>query len=357
MLDGVTSPAMTLTVLTAEGPATCSQEGGAATRSSETISATGKCTSGVKVSNHGTYTLDNCEVRTTGNTTSMENSSFYGLNAGVLALSDGKVVMTGGSIVTRGTGANGAFACGKGTVVQLSKVMIGCTASGARGVDATLGGTVNCTDVDIKTAGNGAAAAISTDRGGGQVTFTRGTAVTSGTRSPAIYSTGDISVSDARLEATGSEAVVIEGRNSVRLSNATLSCLRQCGAMLYQSFSGDAGVGTSVFTMTGGSCTAAEGPLFYVTNTAATVEVEGGAILNAASRTLIRAAAGQWGRSGANGGRLTFTADGVSLVGDIACDAISSVAVSLRKGTTLKGAINGEKTAQSMTVSLDATSI
>ena len=356
-LDGVTSPSVSLTLVTTEGPAIYSQSGGNVSRSNQKITASDKNTSGVKVTDKGTFTLSDSNVTTSGPTTAMENSSFYGLNAAVLALSGSKITMTNGTITTKGTGANGAFAVGNGSVVKLSKVKIDCLASGAHGVDATIAGTIICTDVDITTAGNGAAAAISTDRGGGTVTFTRGSAATSGTRSPCIYSTGAITVSDAKLTATGSEAIVIEGKNSVTLNNTTLSCLKQCGAMLYQSFSGDAGIGTSILTMNGGSMTAAKGPMFYITNTAAVIDIRDGAKLSAASGTLINAAAGQWGNTGSNGGRLTFKADGEILTGDIVCDNISSVTAILQNKTTLKGTINAEGTAKVMALTLDATSV
>jgi len=286
-LSGVTSPPLSLAVKTTEGPAVYTQAGGTATKSNQTITTSNKATSGVKVTDKGTLMLSDSKVTTSGNTTSMEHSSFYGLNAGVLALAGSKIAITNSSIATHGTGANGAFAVGAGSVVELSKVKIDCVASGAHGVDATITGTIICTDVDITTAGNGAAAAISTDRGGGTVTFTRGSAATSGMRSPCIYSTGNITVSDAKLTATGSEAIVIEGKNTVTLNNTTLSGAKECGVMLYQSFSGDAGIGTSIMTMTGGSLTAAEGPMFRVTNTAAVVELRGDAKLNAASGVLV----------------------------------------------------------------------
>jgi hypothetical protein len=353
----VTSPALALTVKTTEGPAVYTQSGGTEVRSNQTITTSNKATSGVKVMEKGVLTLSDSKVTTSGNTTGMEHSSFYGLNAGVLALGGSKITMTNSSITTRGTGANGAFAVGAGSVVKLSKVKIDCVASGAHGVDATIAGTVICTDVDITTAGNGAAAAISTDRGGGTITFTRGNVATSGTRSPGIYSTGSITVSDAKIKATGSEAIVIEGKNSVTLKNTSLSCLKQCGAMLYQSFSGDAGIGTSVLTMTGGSLTAAEGPMFKVTNTDAVVDLKGDAKLNAVSGILIKAAADQWGREGSNGGHLTFKADGETLVGDITCDDISTVSVALQNKTTLKGTINADGTAEAMALTLDASSV
>jgi len=136
-LSGVTSPALALTVKTTEGPAVYTQSGGTEVRSKQTITTSDKATSGVKVTDKGTLTLSDSKVTTSGNTTGMEHSSFYGLNAGVLALGGSKITMTNSSIATRGTGANGAFAVGTGSVVKLSKVKIDCVASGAHGVDAS----------------------------------------------------------------------------------------------------------------------------------------------------------------------------------------------------------------------------
>jgi hypothetical protein len=347
---------MPLTIVTTEGPATYSQSGGNVTKSKQTMTASNNDESGIKIADKGVFTLSDSTITTTGNTSGMENSSFYGLNAGALAMSGSKITLANCTISTRGRGANGAFAMGQNSIVELSKVKIDCVASGAHGIDATIAGTVVCTDVDITTAGNGAAAAISTDRGGGTITFTRGTAFSSGTRSPGIYSTGNITVSDATIAATGSEAGVIEGKNSVTLNNTILSCKRQCGAMLYQSFSGDAQVGSCLFAMNGGSLTATEGPLFYVTNTRAVIELKG-AELSAASGTFLNAAAGNWGRAGANGGDVTFKLDGEKLTGNIICDGISSIACTLQNATTFKGAVNTDNTAKKITLALDATSV
>jgi hypothetical protein len=355
-LNGITSPPIALTVMTAAGPAVYSQSSGTVSKSKQTIISEDKNASGVKVTDKGIFTLSDSYVATCGNTTKMEYSDFYGLNAAVLALSGGKITMTNGAIITRGTGANGAFAIGAGSVIKLSKVKIDCTAFGAHGIEASTGGAVLCTDVDIKTTGDNAAA-ISTNRDGGIVVFTRGSAFTSGIRSPGIYSAGNISVTDARIEANGCEAVVIEGRNSVTLANTTLLCSKECGAMLYQRFSGSTGVGASVFTMTGGSFAASEGPLFYITNTQAVIEVKDNAKLSVASGILVKAAAGRMGNPGSNGGQLTFRADGEILTGNIVCDGASSIAVTLRNKTMLKGVINADNAAARMTLAIDASSI
>lgn len=128
---------------------------------------------------------------------------------------------------------------------------------------------------------------------------------------------------DADLTATSSEAVVVEGKNSVTLENCTvvgnMTGTYQNGSenihnvMLYQSMSGDADMGHSSFTMIGGSLTAQAGDLFYVTNTSCTIELSG-VELTLANDVLLTVAGNDgsrgWGKEGGNGGQVTFTAEG-----------------------------------------------
>ncbi len=116
------------------------------------------------------------------------------------------------------------------------------------------------------------------------------------------------------MTATGSEGAVIEGKNSITLNNSTQVGCKKCGSMLYQSFSGDAGVGTSVFTMTGGALTAEVGPLFYANNTRVKIHLNGAQLI-ANSGTLLYASAGRWGRQGANGADVTLSAENEQLAG------------------------------------------
>ena len=106
------------------------------------------------------------------------------------------------------------------------------------------------------------------------MTINGGTYTSKGTGSPAVYCTADITVSDAALSAENSEAVCIEGLNSLSLKNCTLSGnipeneQNDCDwtVILYQSMSGDSEVGESNFSMEGGSLTSLNGGLFYTTN-------------------------------------------------------------------------------------------
>jgi hypothetical protein len=309
--------------------------------------------------NAGTLSLTNPTITKTGDTSSADKSSFYGLNAAVLAGSGSAVTITGGTVTANGAGANGVFATGTGSTVTLSKVTIKAYGDGAHAVMATLGGVMTLTDVDMLTT-DAHSGAIATDRGSGTITASGGTVTTSGQDSPGIYSTGAITVSNATVTSTGAEAAVIEGENSITLNNTALSSSvdNKWGVMIYQSFSGDAEGSKGTFTMSGGSLayTAANGPLFYVTNSTGVITLSG-VNVTATSGVLMKAEGNdRWGKSGANGGTILFSADGQTLTGNIAADKISSVTLGLQNKSSLKGAINAEHTAKAVNLTLDASS-
>jgi len=297
--------------------------------------------------------LNNPTIRTSGDTSSNDASSFYGLNAGVLATTGSTVKITGGTVATSGSGANGVFSTGSGTKVSLSDLTITATGGGGHGVMATLGGVMELTNVNMDTSGANSAP-IATDRGSGTMTVNGGTIHASGRDSPGIYSTGVITVKGATVAATGFEAAVIEGSNSISLSDTTLSGAagsRDRGIMIYQSMSGDAESGEGRFSMTGGSYTwpSTTGPAFYVTNTNAKIYLKGVKV-SSSSGTLLKAGADSWGTSGSNGGHVVFTASAETLKWNLESDNISSIAANLQDGSALTGAIS------SAGLSLDSTS-
>lgn len=297
----------------------------------------------------GSITLEKPAIVTGGNSSSQDGSSFSGLNAGVLAASSGKIVVHAGSISTTGSGANGAFAAGNGSVVELSDLSIKATGGGAHGVMAAGGGSMKLTRVNMDTAGQ-SSAAIATDRGGGSIAADGGTIKTSGFRSPALYSTGEITVSHLAMTSTGAECAVIEGSNSITVIDSSMTCSQSWGAMLYQSFSGDAQGQESHFTMRGGSFSVQTGPVFFVNNTHGTITLSAVAI-SGTSGVLLSAAAAQWGNPGSNGGKATLIADRQQLPGDLVVgSADSTITATLKNHSELNGAVQGA------TLVLDASS-
>jgi hypothetical protein len=209
-------------------------------------------------------------------------------------------------------------------------------------------------NVDITTSGPHSAP-IATDRGSGTITVTGGTVIASGEGSPGIYSTGVIQVTDLKSKAIGSEAVVIEGKNTVSMTNSSLHGEKLCGVMIYQSFSGDAEVGAANYTMTGGVLTAKSGPLFYVTNTVAEVTLKEVNAM-ASSGQLLQVSRGRWGQEGENGGFLSFTADHQILNGHITVDSVSTLSLCLLNGSIFTGSIDAGNSGKQVVLTLDASS-
>jgi hypothetical protein len=333
-------------------------DGNTSSETGQTYPSTAADESAILVSNSGSLTLTKATVTKSGDSSSTDSSSFYGLNAAVLASSGARLDLSDSSITSNGIGANAAFSTGSGSSVSLSNVTIHATGDGAHAVMATQAGSMTLTNVNMTTTG-GSSSAIATDRGGGTISVTGGTVTTSGQNSAGIYSTGNISVSGTSFSSTGAEAAVVEGANSITLKDVSLTSSKDSkwGVMIYQSMSGDASGTQGTFSMTGGSLsdTGSGSPLFYVTNSTAIITLQG-VTLRAASGVLVNAAAGNWGNSGSNGGTVNLTAISQDLSGDLNADPLSTIHLSLQKGASLVGAINAAHTALSTSLSLDASS-
>ena len=319
-------------------------------------------------------TLSNITVTKTGDSDGGDNTSFYGTNSAIIAKSGANLTIKNATITTDANGANGVFSYGgsattnnsssDGTTVNISDSTITTKKNNAGGIMTTGGGTMNATNLTINTAGT-SSAAIRSDRGGGTVTVDKGTYKTTGQGSPAIYSTADITVKNATLVATASEGVVIEGKNSVTLENVDLTDTNNTlngqsttykNIFLYQSMSGDAASGQAVFTSKNSTITTNKGDSFYVTNTTAEINLENNKIINNdASGNFLRIQKDSWGKSGSNGGTVTLNMTNQSATGIIVVDSISSLTMSLKNGSTFKGAINSAN-AGDVSLILDASS-
>lgn len=314
-----------------------------------------------------TVSLTYCTITKTGSSSNTENGDFYGMNAALLAENGAQVTVTGGEVSTSATNGNGIFSYGSGTVVNVSGTKIRTAERNSGGIQTTGGGKMNAEDLDVQTEGN-SSAAIRSDRGGGTVNVKGGTYVTNGTGSPAIYSTADISVSDAVLTANNSEGIVVEGKNSVKLTDCTLSGKMQgtyndnseniqC-IMIYQSMSGDADVGEAYFEANGGEITSLAGDMFYVTNTSCEIKLSG-VKFNMADGVFLRAVGNSssrgWGKSGENGGDVKMTLTDQTVEGDIVVDEISSLDLDM-SGSVLTGAINADNSGGNISVFLDENS-
>ena len=306
-----------------------------------------------------TVSVIDASVTKAGDSDGGDSCSFYGLNAAVLVMGGSETLISGGTVETSASGANGVFcyggnggrngADGDGTTLYISGTTITTTGDGSGGIMTTGGGVTYAEDLTVTTSGR-SSAAIRTDRGGGTVTANGGTYTTSGLGSPAIYSTADVTVRNAVLTSNLSEGVCIEGKNSITLEGCSLTADNtQCNGnatfldtiMIYQSMSGDADSGTSAFTMTGGSLTGLSGHLFHVTNTHAVITLDQVELVNKGSDILLSVCDDGW-NGAANIAEVYASRQALSgtlLVGDN-----STLNLSLSDGSVFEGSVSGEIT-------------
>ena len=248
------------------------------------------------------------------------------------------------------------------TEATIKNVKITTHSDKSRGLDATYNGIINAVNVIINTDGQ-SCAALATDRGEGEVhvessQINTGVSKQSGRGSPLIYSTGNITAKDTQGTSYISQIACIEGKNSIELTNCDLTGYAEGnrqdgdeyvdlgGVFIYQSMSGDADVGTSLFSASNSKLSIAEdssvaktAPMFHITNTASVINLdntefnfESGVFLEASGQN-------QWGSEGSNGGVCELNTKNENINGNIIIDYISSLNWTM-KDTTFNGAIN-----------------
>ena len=318
--------------------------------------------------NNITFTEPNL-IKLSGESSNIENSEFYGVNAAVL-VQGGEVSITGGTITTKAKGGNAICATNKGKVTISGTKIVSTAVSSGRGLHATYGGQINAVNVDISSTGV-SCANLATDRGEGVVTCSGCQLSTTGAGSPLIYSTGQITVNNTKGTATGAQTVVVEGKNTANIfDKSELYCygtgnrnnIDNCGVMIYQSMSGDAADGTGVLNCVDSTLEILKeseiyttAPMFFVTNTKAVINLEDCRINYGSNIFLDIKGTTEWGNEGSNGGEVTLNLNNQEIKGDITVDGISSLSI-VMKNSKITGTINTSKKAKSLSISLDSKS-
>lgn len=248
------------------------------------------------------------------------------------------------------------------TEATVENVKITTYSDKSRGLDATYNGKINANAVEINTNGQ-SCAALATDRGEGEVhvknsVINTGVDKQSGRGSPLIYSTGNITSENTKGTAFVSQIACIEGKNSISLSDCDLTGYAEGnrqdgseyvdlgGVFIYQSMSGDADVGTSLFDAKNSKLSIAEdssvykeAPMFHITNTACVINLDNTELSFGSNVFLESSGQNQWGTTGSNGGICELNTNNEKIDGDVIVDEISSLHWTM-KNTEFNGAIN-----------------
>ncbi len=345
--------------------------------------------SAILVNTNGTLDISNVEI----NTNSKGSNGIFVTNAEASSSGDSSQGSGEGSQPPEATGGNSSQGSGDGgqppeaqgsgdggqspsgngggpgettvsgtTKADIKNVKITTHSDKSRGLDATYNGIINAVNVIINTDGQ-SCAALATDRGEGQVhvknsEINTGVSKDSGRGSPLIYSTGNITAENTKGTSYVSQIACIEGKNSIELSNCDLTGYAEGnrkdgdayvdlgGIFIYQSMSGDADVGTSLFIAKNSKLTIAEessvykdAPMFHVTNTACVIDLENTELKFGSGTFLEIAGQSQWGTQGSNGGQAELNTNNEKIDGNVIVDSISSLNW-VMKNTEFKGTIN-----------------
>lgn len=295
----------------------------------ETYESDGTDENAIHVTDGAKVSLDNVTVnRTSDDSTGGDNSSFYGVGAALLT-TDGTTYIKNSQITTDSAGGAGIFSYGDGkTYVADTKIKTSKDTSGGIHV-----------------------------AGGGTMVVDGGTYTSNGVGSPAVYCTADIAVNNAKLTANGSEAICMEGLNTIHLYDCditgNMSDLKTNDTtwdiIVYQSMSGDSEVGNSTMQIVGGSLTSKNGGLIYTINTECDILMSDVDITYADDSEFFLQCTGNtnergWGNAGANGSQCKFTAENQEIQGKVIWDSISELDFYMKDGSTLTGSFVDDET-------------
>ena len=304
------------------------------------------------------------EIKKSGDYTGdITNTQFYGVNSAVLVQS-GKLKMTLGNITTTAKGGNAVVAT-NGGIVHLTGTNIKSTGESAKGFLATYGGKIAGTSLIISTNGS-SSASLCTDKEYGTIYCTICSLSTEGVDSPLIYSTGDINLITSNGIASKSQAIVIEGKNKVKIISSNLKCganpfngkNNECGVFIYQSIQIEESSENSIFEIIDStieilptSIYYETAPMFYITNTVTNIKLTN-SILKFGSKIFMKIDKGEWGNSGKNGGKAVVTLKNMDIEGNITVGSTSTLTLNLF-GTKFKGTINGNNICKKVDIFID----
>jgi len=315
----------------------------------------------LRVENGAIAGVDGARVeKRAGDTSSLENVLEYGLNAAVLTRAGAQLLLLNTEVTSNALGAGGVYAYGGR--VQLDNSVVRATGTSTYALGASGGGTIRAKESSLSTQGASSPALIAGQQG--QLYLEGGMAATGGERSPVIEAKGSVIANNATLRANNAEAMLIDG-GSVTLTDCAVSGRMPDSAVtgtlfspycvaLYQSLNSSS---LSSFSMTRGALNALNGDLFFVTNTGASIYLEGVSLTLGEGRTLLRVSGNDgtsgWGKAGDNGADCALIAKDQQLSGDVVVDELSSVSLTLRGSSAFTGTVNAANTARAAKVTLE----
>ncbi|MBP2655170.1 MAG: hypothetical protein H6Q73_2739 [Firmicutes bacterium] len=309
------------------------QDGGSYSADGESYDATNADESAIYAKNGGVVTLTNATISSSSVGSSEDACALWGVDSAVLA-NGGTITITGGSITTKGTYGNGAFATNGGTLsisgTADEHFTITAEAAHGHGIDVTNGGIVNLKYVDIITYGQTGSAVASDNVGTDTLNYVsvdNCNLITYGLGSAGVYvdDHGVFTVTNSTLSSANDEGAVVTAGGILYLTDCDTSGL----SAFKMHCTNEQIAGTAVIS--GGSLTSTSGAAILYDKAIGSITVENGTTITSANGVLVDVS---------NSSAAYFTAIDETLTGSIITDDTSSLAVDLQD-TTLTGATSG----------------
>ena len=277
----------------------------------------------------------------TGDTLAISGSTVKtsGLNAfGLYAQNGGQLNSQNNTILTQGQGAWGMNA--EGGTLNSTGDKVSTIGDGAVGLISRpsqfgplLEGMLSANNVAVLTSGNAAYGAEAQQ--GSTLTVIGGTITTNGAAATALVADGGtLSVSGSVGASNAGDIAHVLNGGVLESANSTLTGQGE-GIVA----SGGSLISPNIVTVIGGSIAAKGGDGFQVNGGFANITVQSDARITAASGNILTVTS-----AGGLPSSVVFTANGVTLTGNIISDAASNVAVNLIGGTLLTGQITNTDT-------------
>ena len=166
----------------------------------------------------GNVTMNHLTIHKKGDSLNDEDG-YNGVNSAII-VADGIYNINGGSIDTNGTYANAIYANSNGTV-NIQDLDIFTNNSYSNALFAKEQAKITGERLNIETFGDFSSAIMCLE-GTGSISIDSGNYKTNGSNSPVILASGNVKVSNATLESSKSEGIVLSNNGSVTLNDSNL---------------------------------------------------------------------------------------------------------------------------------------
>ena len=214
-------------------------DGDSLTLEGQTLCADEADQSVLVVKNGGSVVLRNCTITKTGGTADSA-SAIEGVNAALVAQSGGNLVLENCTIETDGKGASALAAVGDNACVVVSDTTITTRQEASAGVMAAANGCILAQNLAIETQG-AYSPMLYAGTGSGTIQASGVEGRSSGAYAPCVYSRGTLTLEDSEMVAYASACAVLEGANSLSLTQTALESQgSEMGVLVFQPDAGQA---------------------------------------------------------------------------------------------------------------------